>query len=661
MRKWLNLRSGILLAAVFVIMAVGIAYAVDIQRGVSGSVLVGRVETPDETVLVWRSVEPSKEPLGQLDFGTTDINAFGLLKRAFRVPLWVENGGDVTFALRVDVTDVRVDGRSVGDVLALDFGPEVRPTPTAAPKPTSVLEPTATPQPVVVATATPTLAQPVVGGAPVPNPESDDASTFTSTTTPTPGPRPTPKPPVPRLAIIEPGQVVAFKVGLRLLRSPEELGIGAGSSITFTAIFRAEGPIALPPTPTPAPRPTPVPTAIAVPTATPRPVEPKVEVLEVALDPVFFDTNLTWMGHPSEMNNQTRHMGDSIIDMDPFTGLMVPGLGLEWEMTTPDAKTWVVKLRQGIPFHDGWGEFTAKDLVHSYSLVVSEESPASVSRRWRQLVGTTVNTTTESNDIISEVPNNIKIIDDYTVEFNLLKAEIDLPAELSANLGFTFMMSENFWKNEGRQGYIDKFIGTGSWKFRERVVDQFLSMDRDETNWQKVPDFKGLRLNWSREPATRLAQLLTEEVHMATLPRSLYSQAKTEGMVIFSSTIPANGVVIGFGGLYLETSPYYKPDVPFLDKRVRQAINHALNRDEINREIFDGAGEPMYVQGYHWSQLGWNPDWETNFERDYGYDPDKASALIKEAFPNGFKIQSLVPSSQRWVSSERPCPSTWSL
>jgi ABC-type transport system substrate-binding protein len=385
-------------------------------------------------------------------------------------------------------------------------------------------------------------------------------------------------------------------------------------------------------------------TVVATPTPAFKIVDPKVSDLQIMLDPVAFDTNLTWMGHPSEMNNQTRHMGDSLIDMNPFTGLMVPGLALEWEMTSPDALTWLVKLRPGIPFHDGWGEFTAKDLVHSYSLIVSEESPASVSRRWRQRLGTTQNTTMDSNDIISEVPKAIKIIDDHTVEFNLIKPEKDLPAELSANSGFTFMMSENFWKSEGRQGYTDKFVGTGSWKFNKRVTDQYLRMDRDETNWQKVPEFKSLQLNWSREPSTRLAALLTEEVAMATLPRSLYTQAKTEGMVIFSSTIPANGVVIGFGGLYLETSPHFVPDIPFLNKNVRKAINHALDRNEINNEIFGGAGEPMYNQGFHWSQIAWNPEWEENFERDYGYDPDKAKKLIADAgyAPGEIKIKSLI-------------------
>ena len=385
-------------------------------------------------------------------------------------------------------------------------------------------------------------------------------------------------------------------------------------------------------------------TVVATPTPAAMMVEAKVDVLEVMLDPVFFDTNLPWMAHGSETNNQIRHMSDPVVEMDPFTGEMVPGLATSWEMTTPDAKTWVFNLRKGVQFHDGWGEATAKDVVHTLKLMTSEESIDTGSRRWRDIIGTTQTTTAESNDIISEVPDNVDIIDDYTIQLNLLNTWFAVPFEFSARGGSTFPMSKNFWESEGRAGYEDHFVGTGSWQWRERVLGQYLWLDRVEEHWEIVPDFKSLKLNWSREPATRLAALLTGEAHIVTLPRSLYSQAQTEGMVIFTSSIPANEVVIGFGGLYLPTSEYYKPDVPFLNKKVRQAINHAINRDEINEEIFGGAGVPLIVQGFHPSQEGWNPEWEKNFERDYGYDPDRAKELIAEAgfAPGEIKIQSLI-------------------
>ena len=59
--------------------------------------------------------------MGSTSFGTADLNAFGFFKRPISIPLWVENGGDIPFALRVDVADVKINGDAVGDVLVLDL------------------------------------------------------------------------------------------------------------------------------------------------------------------------------------------------------------------------------------------------------------------------------------------------------------------------------------------------------------------------------------------------------------------------------------------------------------------------------------------------------------------------------------------------------------
>ena len=56
---------------------------------------------------------------------------------------------------------------------------------------------------------------------------------------------------------------------------------------------------------------------------------------------------------------------------------MVPGLAESWEMTKADGTEWTFKLRKGVEFHDGWGEFTSKDVAHSVARVeLQEESIA---------------------------------------------------------------------------------------------------------------------------------------------------------------------------------------------------------------------------------------------------------------------------------------------
>jgi ABC-type transport system substrate-binding protein len=273
-----------------------------------------------------------------------------------------------------------------------------------------------------------------------------------------------------------------------------------------------------------------------------------------------------------------------------------------------------------------------------------EEGLSLDSRLFRDLMGKTERLTEDTNEIVSEVFDNIKVIDQYTVEYNLLEPTPDLDYVMSSRLGTTFAMSKLHWDSEGLKGYTDSPIGTGSWQYVGRKLSQYLELERVENHWEKTPDFKGLKLWWVGEPATRLAQLLAGEVQMATLPTSLYGQATGKGMVIFSSSAPANQVVLLFGGLYADDSEFYDPDHPFHNVKVREAINRSLNRDEMNRELFGGNGEVLYNQGFHPSQAGWNPDWEKNFERDYGYDPVRARELIAEAgyAPGEIKVQSLV-------------------
>ena len=53
-------------------------------------------------------------------------------------------------------------------------------------------------------------------------------------------------------------------------------------------------------------------------------------------------------------------------------------------------------------------------------------------------------------------------------------------------------------------------------------------------------------------------------------------------------------------------------------------MNRAVDKDAINRNLFDGRANVGFTSGF-WKQMsGWSEDWVTNFERDYGYDPERA-------------------------------------
>jgi peptide/nickel transport system substrate-binding protein len=103
-------------------------------------------------------------------------------------------------------------------------------------------------------------------------------------------------------------------------------------------------------------------------------------------------------------------------------------------------------------------------------------------------------------------------------------------------------------------------------------------------------------------------------------------------MKIFNSQLPVDWLSVYMGGqYYVPGDPKATAGVPWHDKKVRQALNMAINRDEMLTSIFKGRGQPVYVSGYAPSLDGWNPEWAKQFDAIYGYNLEKAKALLKEA------------------------------
>src|SRR4029453_1146164 len=110
----------------------------------------------------------------------------------------------------------------------------------------------------------------------------------------------------------------------------------------------------------------------ATPTAT-RAGEAKVQRLIFASAGID-ETNRFWTtGRPHQLQNDPYL--ETLLDLDPKTSEFTPRLAEKWE-ASPDMKEWTLSLRKGVPFHFGFGEFTAKDVVHSHALMLRPEAVA---------------------------------------------------------------------------------------------------------------------------------------------------------------------------------------------------------------------------------------------------------------------------------------------
>lgn len=325
----------------------------------------------------------------------------------------------------------------------------------------------------------------------------------------------------------------------------------------------------------------------------------------------FEDTSRFWMvSRPDHL--QYDPFLETLLEVDPKTGEYTPRLAEKWQ-SSPDFKEWTFFLRKGVQFHYGFGPFTARDVVHSHSFMMRPETTATLSPFWRTV-------------------EEVKIINDHQVVFRMKRPSTTMLYAVS-RAGDLRMVSKAQWDKEGLEGLDRRPAGTGVYRYVGRKPGLSVTYERVDNHWSGVkPAYKELEFRLAREEATRLALLLAGEAHVADLPRELQKDALKKGMKIYSSSFPVDWMTVYLGGqYYIPGDPAFKPGVPWTNKKVRQALNVAVNRKELLSTVFAGKGTMTYVSGWSAKSEGYNPEWQSRFEPMYGYDPAKAKALLKEA------------------------------
>jgi len=335
----------------------------------------------------------------------------------------------------------------------------------------------------------------------------------------------------------------------------------------------------------------------------------------------FTESNRFWtIARPEHL--QYDPFLETLLDVDPKTGEFTPRLAEKWE-ASPDLKEWTFYLRKGVQFHYGFGEFTARDVVHAHSFMLRPEATAGTAPLWREA-------------------EEVKVVNDYQVVFRM-KRPMSIIPYITSRASELRIVSKAQWDKEGLEGFEKRPAGTGSYRYVGRKTGISVEYARVDNHWGEKPDFKELEIRIVPEETTRLALLLSGEAHIVDLPRELQKEALGRGMKVFSSSFPVDWMTVYFGGqYYMPGDPKFQASVPWTNKKVRQALNMAVNRQEILKTIFAGEGTLAYVSGWLPISEGWNPEWEKKFEQQYGYNPAKAKELLKEAgYPAGMKLKLL--------------------
>ena len=346
------------------------------------------------------------------------------------------------------------------------------------------------------------------------------------------------------------------------------------------------------------------------------PMAAQAERLVAAVSKPGTETNRFWSG--ATMWHVMDPALEGLIEHDPVSGEVTDkGLAVSWE-ASPDFKVWTFKLREGVQFHHGWGEFTSADVVHSYGLHTGEDA---IIPTVDQLRGA-----------------KAEALDRYTVRFTYDKPIKDL-LFLHGGRSVMKVYSKAQFDAEGLEGYDRKFAGTGHFQFVSRQPGQILYQRFDSHHSGTKSDFTELELRFVDEAATKLAMLLSGEAAIADLPRELMSEAINAGMETTQSARATLQTDVVLNGLYCETGdPACGKDLPWADRRIREAINIALNRDEMLEVLFPGGGAKLLARyAMAPGHEGYDPTLEERFKTEYAYNPERAKALMKEAgYPDAF-------------------------
>ena len=366
--------------------------------------------------------------------------------------------------------------------------------------------------------------------------------------------------------------------------------------------------------------------------------------------------NVTWMigGWGAERfdytfdvggsNNYIRFFGGFLVETNN-DGKLIPGMATDWGVSE-DGLTWTVTIREGIKFQDG-ADLTAEDVrwtwchqwcpeAKDYATQSGAQSRARIMDKIEQTGPNQVSLTTTTGD--GSVPT--------------------LWLSAASSSPWVILPKREVQHDEAMvEAYSKNPIGSGPMRLVRHVPAEVMEFERfDDYYYQPangLPEdrrvkFATLDLRLVPEEATRVAAIRAGEADIAPASLSARKQLESGG----------GRLVFGREGLYFRIMVmgcWQDLDFHCRDKRVRQALDYAIDKELIRDSLFGGT-EVMEVKGWASttpSTIGYSPGLDP-----WPFDPDKARALFKEAGfktptnPDGKDFGPLVVNT--WPSSAMP-------
>ena len=306
---------------------------------------------------------------------------------------------------------------------------------------------------------------------------------------------------------------------------------------------------------------------------------------------------------------------DGLMDYAPGTTELIPDLAESYELSE-DGQTYTFKLRDGVTFHNG-RVLTADDVKWSIERVVRPETQSPGQGFFGMIAGFDEVAAGDAQEL-----SGIEVLDPQTIRFTLSRPDATFLHVLALNFAFAVPQEavEEFGPDFGNNP-----VGTGAYRMTDWTLGQHVVFERNPDYYREgLPKLDQITFEVGQEPLVALLRLQRGEVDMLGDP---IPPAKF--LEVMDDPEWSDDVVEG-GQLHTGYVTMNVNVPPFDNKLVRQAVNHAINKERIIR-IVNGRAVPAN-QPLPPAMPGYAADYE-----GYAYDPDKAKALLAEAgFADGF-------------------------
>ncbi len=324
-------------------------------------------------------------------------------------------------------------------------------------------------------------------------------------------------------------------------------------------------------------------------------------------NPAFYTAGTTFDASSQAIYNR-------LVEFERGTTNIAPALAEDWTISG-DGLEYTFKLRKGVKFQTTKGftptrDFNADDVVFSFLRQLRKDHPyhAVSGGSYEYFNGMSM------PDLLKDVVK----VDDHTVKFILNRPE----APMIANLGMDFasIFSAEYADAMMKAGTPEKVdlepVGTGPFQLVAYQKDAVIRYKAHPDYWAGKAAIDNLVFAITPDANVRYQKLRAGECHVMPYPNPADLEAMRSDPEI--NLLQQEGLNVGYLGFNVEKKP-------FDNKKVRQALNMAINKQAIIDVVFQGAGK-----------VAKNPIpptiWSYNDEiQDYPYDPEKAKKLLAEA------------------------------